>query len=520
MIKKTYILSLAAAALLLASCKDAAPEEDIAEPVIEEPEILPDTAFASVDDLDYAVEIIDSTVSGQMKFTHSEYQDTVSQLTFRGNPFRNADFHGKVKGKPSKIVVDWTYETAQGRPATIGGSWGGGNGWTGQPLYVQWPDSIAKLMKQAPGVTAELDSVELIVGSLCGEIYFINPTTGKNTREPLDGGAVLKGTPSVDPSWNGNLYVGQGVPFVGGTMGNEAFNLFTMQRIHYMPRDPKCRRGWNAFDSSAVSAGGFLFWPGENGTLYKYIREADSLKLHSAMRYNVKGHGAAGMESSMAVYSNYGYVSDSEGNILCVNLNTLKPVWRYNNMDDSDTSPVLELENGVPYIYTCCEVDKRGSNQPARLTKINGLTGQEIWCHEEVCLRPSRGKGEFMDGGYFGTPLLGKGNCENLIFATPCKHGTERCYILAIDRKTGKEVYRTQLKHYAWSSMVGFYNEQNEMYIFHGDAIGNVYLVEGKTGKILFTERYGKNFEASPVAFGNSVVVGSRGNEILKMSIL
>jgi len=520
MIKKLSFLSLAVATFLWTSCTNETKVDDsIDEPKIVEPDLLPDTTFSSVEELDFEVEVVDTTVSGNLKFTHSEYQDTVSQLTFRGNNFRNADFHGKVKGRPSKIVVDWTYETTQGRPSTIGGSWGGGNGWTGQPLYVQWPDSIAQLMKKAPGVTAELDSVEIIVGSLSGEIYFIDPVTGKNTREPLDGGAVLKGTPSIDPSWNGNLYVGQGVAFVGGTLGNEAFNLFSMKQIHYMPYDPKCRRGWNAFDSSAICAGGFLFWPGENGTLYKYIREADTLKLHSALRYNVKGHGAAGMESSMAVYSNYGYVSDSEGNILCVNLNTLKPVWRYNNLDDSDVSPVLELEDGVPYIYTGCEVDKRGTNQPARLTKINGLTGEEVWCHEELCLRPMVNGGEFMDGGYFGTPLLGKGNCENLIFATPCKHGKEHGYILAVDRKTGKEVYRTQLKHYAWSSMVGFYNEKNEMFIFLGDAIGNVYLVEGKTGKILFTEHYGNNFEASPVAFGNSVVVGSRGNQIIKMSI-
>ncbi len=518
---KYSLLPLAALMVLFSSCKNAATEEEIPEePKIVEPAVLPDTAFASVEELDYEVEIVDTTMSGQLQFTHSEYQDTVSQLTFRGNNFRNADFHGKVKGKPTKIVVDWTFETEQGRPASLGGSWGGGNGWTGQPLYVQWPDSIAQLMKKAPGVTAELDSVELIVGSLCGQIYFINPTTGKKTREPLDGGAVLKGTPSLDPSWNGNLYVGQGVSFSGSTMGNQAFNLFTMKRTYYMPHDPKARRGWNAFDSSAISAGGFLFWPGENGTLYKYVREADTLKLHSAMRYNAKGHRAAGMESSMAVYSNYGYVSDSEGNILCVNLNTLKPVWRYNNMDDSDSSPVLELENGVPYIYSGCEVDKRGTNQPARLVKINGLTGQQVWLHEEVCVRWHRGGNDYSDGGYFGTPLLGKGNCNNLIFATPCKHGSERGYILAIDRKTGKEVYRTQLQRYAWSSMVSFYNEKDEMFIFLGDCIGNVYLVEGKTGKILFTEHYGDNFEASPVAFGNSVVLGSRGNRILKMSIL
>lgn len=510
---------MAIAVLLFASCKNEVIVEGTDEPETVEPEVFPDTVFASVNDLDYDVEIVDTIVSGQLKFTHSEYQDSVSQLMFRGNPFRDADFHGKVKGKPSKIVVDWRFETGMGKPSSHGGSWMGGNGWTGQPLYVQWPDSILQRMRKSPGVTTELDSLELIIASMCGEIYFINPTTGKKSREPIDGGAVLKGTPSLDPSWNGNLYVGQGVSWAGSTMGNQAFNLYTMERTFYMPNDPKCRRHWNAFDSSAICAGGFLFWPGENGTLYKYVREDGGIRLHSTLRYNVKGYGAAGMESSMSVYSNYGYVSDSHGNVLCVNLNSLKPVWRYDNKDDSDASPVLALEDGVPYIYAACEVDKRGDNQPARLTKLNGLTGEEVWCNEELCVRWHRGGKDVSDGGYFGTPLLGRGNCENIIFVTPCKHGTEKGVLLAIDRKTGNEIYRTKLKSYAWSSMVGFYNEQNEMYIFLGDCVGNVYLIEAKTGKILYTELVGNNFEASPVAFGNSVVVGSRGNQIIKMSI-
>lgn len=521
MFKKTALLSLIAASLLATSCSKEKVEEVPAEPVIEEPALLPDTAFSSVEILKYEVEYADSTDSGKLQFTHSEYTDTTSVLTFRGNNFRNADYHAKVKGRPTKIVVDWAFETSMGKPSAYGGSWMGGNGWTGQPLYVEWPDSIAQLMKKAPGVTAELDSAEIIVASMSGEIYFINPANGKATRQPLDGGAVLKGTASLDPTYNGNLYVGQGVAWRGGVMGNESFNLLEMKRTFYNPRDRKARRGgWNAFDSSPICVGGYLFWPSENGTFYKYSREQDSIKFHSALRYSVPHYGAPGIESSMVVYSNYGYIADNAGTVICVNLNNMKPVWVYDNQDDCDASPVLELENGIPYIYVSCEVDKRGTNQPARLTKLNGLTGEEVWCHEELCIKRYLGGHDYMEGGYFGTPLLGKGNCSNMIFTNPCKHGKEKGYILAIDRKTGKEIYRTQLLHYAWSSMVGFYNEKDELFIFLGDCGGNVYLVEGKTGKIIYTEKIGSNFEASPAAFGNSVVVGSRGNKIFKMSIL
>lgn len=518
--KHSILLFLVSITFIAFSCTNAKMDETPEEPVVVDPELLPDTTFSSVEAIDYDIEIVDSTVSGDLKFTHSEYTDTLSALTFRGNPFRNADFHATVKGRPTKIVKDWEFETGKGKLSAFGGSWMGGNGWSGQPLYVQWPDSIAQLMKKAPGVTAEFDSTEVIVSSMCGEIYFLNPKTGKETRKPLDGGAVLKGTASLDPSYNGNLYVGQGVAWRGDVMGNQAFNLYTMERTFYNPRDPKARRGWNAFDSSAICAGGFLFWASENGTFYKYIRENGTIRLHSALRYTQKGHGAPGMESSIAVYSNYGYVSDNAGNFLCINLNNLKPVWRYDNQDDSDPSPIIELENGVPYIYTCCEVDKRGTNKPARLIKLNGLTGQEVWCHEEICQRWYRSANSQSDGGYFATPLLGKGNCANMILATPCKHGKEKSILLAIDRKTGKEIYRTQLLRYVWSSMIGFYNEKNELYIFLGDCSGNVYLIEGKTGKIIYTEKVGNNFEATPVAFGNSVVLGTRGYTIYKLSIL
>ena len=221
----------------------------------------------------------------------------------------------------------------------------------------------------------------------------------------------------------------------------------------------------------------------------------------------------------MAVYSNYGYTADNHGNILCINLNTMKPVWRYDYRDDNDSSPVVGVEDGKPYIYVGCEVDKKGEGGVARLAKIDGLTGEAIWVVEEVCNRWHVNEKKTIDGGIFGTPLLGSGNCADIVYTNPCKHGKEKGVVLAIDRKTGKELFRTQLKHYAWSSMVSTTNEKGEMYIFLGDCAGNVYLINGKDGNIIFTKAVGNNFESSPVVFGNSCVVGSRGTTIYRFSI-
>ena len=75
------------------------------------------------------------------------------------------------------------------------------------------------------------------------------------------------------------------------------------------------------------------------------------------------------------------------------------------------------------------------------------------------------------------------------------------------------------LKCYCWSSPVAFYNDQNEMFVFFGDVLGNVYLIKGKTGEIVATAKIGTNFEASPIVVDNKIIIGSRGNKIYKLSL-
>ena len=57
------------------------------------------------------------------------------------------------------------------------------------------------------------------------------------------------------------------------------------------------------------------------------------------------------------------------------------------------------------------------------------------------------------------------------------------------------------------------------MFIFAGDSHGTAYLIEGKTGRIIYKENMVSNFESSPVVVGNQLVVGSRGNQICKFEI-
>lgn len=483
---------------------------------------LPDTAMASVEGLDYDIEIVDSTDNGLLELTVESAYDTVpGTFTFRGGTRRDFPVSGQVKGTPSSITVDWEFDTYEDLSPTPLGTWGGGTGWTGQPVYVEWTaqqtDSIRRTHK---GILPNFGPREIMFGSLCSRVYFLNFDTGKESREYIDVTNPIKGTVSLDPALNGSLYVGQGVPR-SRPFGHLAINL-PEHKVRYMwPEDRKASRHWGAYDSSPVVVGKYLFWPGENGTVYKYNRLGNGqLKMHSCLRFKAKTERAsAGMEASMCVYRNYGYVGDNHGNIVCINLNVMKPVWFYTLGDDIDGSLVLEVENGVPYIYAGCEVDRQGESGISNLVRLNGLDGSEVWKRSIQCSKLHLNNKHF-DGGLYCTPLLGHGNCEGMMFLSICQPGVSRAAeFLALDRHTGNTIYSVQLKAWAWSSPVPFYNEKEELFIMTGDSNGNAYLIQGDTGAILFTRHMANNFESSPVVVGNHLVVGSRGKQIYRFSI-
>ena len=480
---------------------------------------LPDTVYASVNSLIYQIDIADTTVSGTLTELNDLYAGLDGVLNFRGSPSNSLPFFGKIAERPSSVSVEWVFKTDYGPAKTLFGIWGGGTGWTGQPLYVNYPDSVKNaFLVQSPGLADSFSGEEIIVASLCGKVYFIDFQSGKPSRQAIDVENPVKGTPSLDPSFNGSLYIGHGIPRKK-PFGKVVINLFSHQQTQSFDEDKTAWRRWGAYDSSPVAVDKFLFWCGENGTLYKYLREQQQITLHSTLRYHVKGKSAPGMESTPAIYRDYGYLTDNHGNIICFNLHTLQPVWVYDNHDDTDGSPVVAEENGSPVVYTGCEIDRQGSQGSSYFVKLNGLTGEKIW-EQTIGGKRLRRKKDWSDGGMFATPLIGTGDCDSLIFCNFCIHQTAlKGEFIAFNRYTGHVAYRTPLKQYAWSSPVGFISGKGEMIVFTADAIGNIYLIQGTTGEILLTQKIGNNFESSPVVIGNSIVIGSRGREIYKLRI-
>ena len=476
----------------------------------------PDTTYASAKNLKAnVVDVFLKDVPGKLENYENQYKNVDGILTFRGDPSRETPFSGTVKGTPSTVKVDWVFNTGAG----MTGRWGGGSGWTGQPLYVNWSnDQLNRIKTEAAQyVKPELKNQEIIVGSLAGKVFFIDFETGKASREPYNINNPIKGTASIHPSMNGNIFVGQGIN-TKSPFGAVVFNLFNHKQVSFFPVDRNAWRAWGAYDSSPIAVGQFVFRPGENNTLYKLYCKGDSVKVHSTLRFRGENGNAAGMESSIAIHRNYGYVADSDGNILCVNLDNLNVVWLYRNHDDTDASIVVVEENGVPFLYTGCEIDSQGSEGFSWFTKLNGLNGEMVWSTKTDgrCINASKK----VEGGMFSTPLVGHGDCEGLIFSHFVTHKSGRLgEFLAFDCKTGDIKYRIPLKNYSWSSPIAVYNEKKELFIFTGDVTGNVYLIRGKNGEILHTSHVGNNFESSPIIVGNKVVCGSRGTQIFRMSI-
>lgn len=492
---------------------DTTTTDTVETPVVTVPERLPDTTYVSAQRVWYNIENPDTTVSGELASLADLYAGQPSIMTFRGGPYRQANYGAELDTVPSRIEVVWRAETA----SDIKGTWGGGSGWTGQPLYIEWPDSLADLLRKKHAVGPQFKGREIIVGSLCGKVYFFNPDNGEHTRPPLNETNPIKGTVSFDPTFNGYLYIGQGIAHTR-PFGTVTVDLFTNTVIDRFGEDPRALRHWGAYDSSAIRVGQFLFRPGENGSVYKYLITPDGPKMRSILRYKVNG-AAPGIESSMAVYANYGVVADNHGNVVCINLDNMRPVWCYTLGDDTDASPMIIAEDNGVFVYVGCEID-RNSRGHSVFAKLNMADGEEVWKIQPEGRQRIANEKHF-DGGFYASPLPGHGDCSDLIFTNFVKNTSgANGEFMAIDRNTGTIAYTVPLKYYSWSSPVGFLTKDGKQIVFTGDGAGNMYLIEGKTGNIIATERVGHNFESSPIAVGNSVFVGSRTNGIFRVDIL
>lgn len=461
------------------------------------------------------------------------YTDVDGIVTFRGNNFRDTAAYGNTQIKDGKIKDLWTAKTGS---LTYGDATWSGSGWTGQPLMEKWPKEVKQSMNMYDWAKEKDDLVEVIYACMDGYVYFLDLETGEATRDPLYLGFTFKGAGALDPRGYPILYVGAGYDSNEGTARVFVVNLLDCSVMYtFGNNDPFSLRGnLSYFDSSALvdAKTDTLIYPGENGILYliklntSYDLEAGTLSIapDNIVKWHYYGTRTSvasywlGMEDSAAIYDGYIFMSDNGGNLMCLDLNTLQLVWAQDILDDSNSSPVLSVEDGHLYLYISTSFRlgwRSNSIAEVPIWKINAETGEIIWKTSYDCASD-----DGVSGGVQSTIAVGKEQLSDNIYVTVARTDGQAQGVLAcIDKSTG-EVRWEHESAYAWSSPVCVYNPDGSGKVLYCNSTGHIYLLDGKTGEVLDTHQISDGvIEASPAVYKSYMVVGTRDCKIWGMEL-
>lgn len=444
---------------------------------------------------------------------------------FRGNNFRTGAAFGTADVSSKSLSVVWK-NTTGGLADSDGFNWTG-SGWTGQALIAKWPEATRKNMTAMYDWAREKkDLVEVIHATLDGYVRFYDLSTGEKTRDPLFLGFNFKGAGALDPRGYPILYVGAGVDSSAkGSARALVVNLLDNSvMFEFGKNDGFADRGWYMFDSSPLVSADTdqLIYPGESGILYiihlntKYDEAKGTLSVDPdnivKWKYNGVRSGSKywlGIESSAAIINHYAFLADNGGNLMCLDLNTLKLIWVQDVLDDTNCTPVVDIEDGHPYIYisTSFHMGWRSSYKAEiPIWKIDAETGEVVWKTSYDCYTVAD-----LSGGVQGTIAVGKNKLSDMIFVPVARTpGAGSGTLVALKKSTGEKVWERETAVYSWSSPVDFYDNDGNGYLAYCNTGYNLYLIDGKTGEVLDQMDLGGNIEASPVMYNNYIVIGTR----------
>lgn len=452
------------------------------------------------------------------------YTELEGIVTFRGDNFRSGAAYGTAAVSSKTLTKVWSKSTS-GLSDTDGTYWSG-SGWTGQPLIVKWPEATRKNISAMYDWAREKEGlVEVIYATLDGHVYFYELTSGEYTRDPLNLGFNYKGAGALDPRGYPILYVGSGVDSVNGRSRVKVVNLIDNSvMFEFGHNETFANRGWHMFDSSPLVSAETdqLIYPGENGILYiihlntKYNEQTGELSVDPdnivKWKYNGVRSGSRywlGVESSAAIINNYIFLADNGGNLMCLDLNTLKLVWVQDVLDDTNCSPVVDVEDGHPYIYISTSFHygwRSYSTAEIPIFKIDAETGEIVWRTDYTCYTV-----QDLSGGVQGTIAVGKNKLSDMIFVPVARTpGASSGTLAALKKDTGEVIWEKETSMYSWSSPVDFYDADGNGYLLYCNSGFNMFLIDGKTGEQLDYMNLGGNIEASPAMYGNYAVVGTR----------
>ncbi len=455
-----------------------------------------------------------------------KYSSIEGIVTFRGNNFRSDPVYGR-QHLDGKLKKTWSKHTGS---MTANGAYWSGSGWTGQPLIVRWPEETKQIMNMHDWAKEKQGLVEVIYACMDGNIYFLDLETGEETRDTLHLGYVFKGAGALDPRGYPIMYVGAGYNGEAGNAHAFIISLVDCKILYeFGDGDSFALRNLPFFDSSALvdAETDTLIYPGENGVLYliklntKYNVRRGRLSIDPEVtkwRYSGKRSSTAsywlGMEDSAATYGGYLYIADNGGHLMCLNLNTLNLMWVQDILDDTNSTPVLSVENRKLYLYISTSFHygwRSTSTVDIPIWKIDAETGEIIWHKDYECSTIKD-----VSGGVQSTIAVGKGQLIDNIYVTVSRTGGTAYGVCAcIDKATGQVKWEND-SEYTWSSPVCVYNSNGNGRVIYFTSGGNMFVMNGKNGRVVQKLNVsGGNMEASPAVFENTLVIGARACEIM-----
>ena len=458
-----------------------------------------------------------------------EYSYLPGVITFRGNNFRDSAAYGTANITQKKFGGSWTAGT--GSLTAPNGTFWSGNGWTGQPLIAEWPKETRQIMNMYDWAKEAETLVEVVYPSMDGYIYFYELQTGKATRDALNLGYTFKGTGTLDPRGYPLLCVGSGYDSYKGTSHVFLVSLIDFSVLYeFGANDGFAHRAWSMYDSAPLIDADTdkLIYCGENGVIYiitlgtEYDEEAGTISVnptraakwrYMSNRFASTGQFWLGFEASPVIWQSHMIVPDNGGNLICLDLNTLTVDWVQDTLDDTNCTPVLEIEDGHPYIYASTSYHlgwRSWMTADVPVWKIDAETGEIVWQVSYTCYSV-----EELSGGTQGSIAVGKHNVSDLVYVpiarTPSASGGK---LVALDKETGEEVWVMETQVYSWSTPTLVYDQNGDGYILYCTTGHYLYLLDARTGEILDSRNLGGLFEASPAVYGNWLVVGHRNGSI------
>jgi len=161
---------------------------------------------------------------------------------------------------------------------------------------------------------------------------------------------------------------------------------------------------------------------------------------------------------------------------------------------------------------------KKGKGE-IQIRRYDALSGKEAWCTD---IGVYKGKKDKADVGAKASPVIGQGRLKDLVFFTVTGlseegreqlnlSGEEKSALIALNKNTGKVDWAVGMESRTESSPVAVYDDAGNGWIIQCAQDGNIFMVDGLTGRETASLKLEAEIIASPAVYNDTMVIGTTG---------